>query len=188
MRGFRLSEVVDHEPRTMSFRARIYLGTAGGRHLLVGITLLLTPWLYSAAAFIPIFNTLPLVAWGIIMTAEGILCGIAAATRRATLARVSIAGSATITLALATGLTIGIVAAWAVWFNTVGWDAAVHVILTAPQIYPADLLGLGPAPPSPFMPIVMLALTVKDFTVCAQPLRVPLEEWMPHRRRRVGES
>lgn len=187
MKVYRLSDIMDHSPRTMSGRARWYLSAAGGRHFVTGMTLLIAPWLYSSVAFIPIFNTLPLVVWGLIMVAGGIACILGAITRNPTLARLSIAASACITLALAAGLTIGVVASWAAWVGYVSWPVAWNVIVTQPQIYPADLLGLGPAPPSPFLPIVMIAVTVKDFIVCGQPLRVPLEEAMDrYRRRREG--
>lgn len=183
----RLSDLFDQAPRAMSKRARLYLATAGSRHFLVGASLLAAPWLYSAAAFIPIFNTLPLIAWGLIMTGIGIACYAAAGTRNPSIARVAIGVSACITLALAFGLTIGVVASWWVWIDRVSWPVVLDLIWTRPLVYPADLLGLGPAPPSPFLPIVMMAVAVKDFIVCRQPLRVPLEEWMPQHHR-PGEA
>lgn len=135
------------DPRAMTTRARVYLGAAGFRHLGIGLSLLLTPQLYLAAAFIPIFNLLPLTVWGSLMTLEGIACGVAAWTRHTGTARGSIGASAVITSVMAAGLCIGLIAAW--------------------------LNGLST---SPVVGVILLAITVKDFTMCAQPLRVPLEE------------
>lgn len=173
-----------HDPLAMTTRARVYLSAAGWRHLLIGLTLLLLPWLYSAAAFVPIFNWIPLVGWGAIMTAEGLLCLVAALLRNSDMARTAIGISAVITMVLAAGLGIGIVAAWLAWVGHVGPDQAWELIVTHPNVFPAALLGFAPAPPSPFIPIIMLAITVKDFTMCAQPLRVPLEETVGDVRRR----
>lgn len=174
--------LVDRSPRAMTARARVYLGVAGYRHFIIGAFLLVTPWLFSAAAFIPIFGLLPLKLWGVIMTLEGIACVAAAVTRNAAIARGAIAGSAVITLALALGLWIGIIAAWVTWFRAVGWGAVWHLLVTYPDKFPGDLLALAAAPPSPFLPVVLLAITVKDFVMCAQPLRVPLEESGHHPR------
>lgn len=135
------------DPRAMTTRARVYLGAAGFRHFSIGLSLLLTPQLYLAAAFIPIFNLLPLPVWGVVMTLEGVACALAAATRHTGTARGSIGFSAVITSVMAAGLSVGIIASW--------------------------LNGLSP---SPVLGVILLALTVKDFTMCAQPLRVPLEE------------
>lgn len=181
MRVPRLNDLVDKSPWTMTTRARVYLSAAGARHFVIGLTLLLVPWLYSSAAFVPLFNLLSLPLWGVIMTIEGVICLTAGIARNADLARAGMAISAVITLVLGAGLAIGISAAWLTWGDRVGWDQAATLLWTHPLIYPPDLLGFGPAPPSPFLPIIMLTLTVKDFTVCAQPLRVPLEEWAPRR-------
>lgn len=177
----RLSHFVDPSPWTMTTRARVYLSAAGARHFIIGASLLASPWLYSSAAFVPLFNLLSIPLWGVIMTVEGIICLSAALFRNADLARAGMAISAVVTLVLGAGLAIGITTAWLVWVDRVGWEQVHYLLWTRPPVYPPDLLGLGPAPPSPFLPIVMLTLTVKDFTICAQPLRVPLEERAPRR-------
>ena len=168
--------LVDHSPRAMTARARAYLSAAGYRHFTIGAFLLVLPWLFSAAAFIPIFGLVPLVAWGVIMTAEGIACTAAAVTRNATIARASIAVSAVITLTMAMGLWVGVIASWNRWIALVGWEQVWSLVAARPDTFPAALLLLAAAPPSPFLPVVLTALTVKDFVMCAQPLRVPLEE------------
>ena len=73
--------LVDRSPYAMTTRARVYLGAAGGRHLLIGIALLCVPWLFHSSVYLPIFDFLPLTLWGVIMTVEGIACGAAAAWR-----------------------------------------------------------------------------------------------------------
>ena len=160
----------------MTGRARSYLLAASYRHLLVGIFLILLPWLFSAAAFIPIFGLVPLMLWGVVMTLEGCACVAAAVTRNGRIARWSIGASAVITATLATGLWLGVLATWANWTAAVSWGRVLALIIDHPDTYPAALLLIAAAPPSPFLPIVLTSLTWKDFIMCAQPLRVPLEE------------
>lgn len=160
----------------MTKRARWYLAAAALRNGLLGVFLLVFPWLFSSAAFIPLFNLIPLLGWGIVMTADGLICAIAAYSRGRATARLGIAVSAVITLILAAGLVFGVVDVWASWVKIVGWHEVWYLVGNPPIALPARLLLLAPSPPSPFLPIVMLALTVKDFAVCAQPLRSPFEE------------
>lgn len=167
-------------------RARIYIGAGGFRHGVVGLTMLILPWLYAGAAFVPIFNLIPLTAWGWIMTVTGLVCVAAAVVRNGNIARVGIVCSAVITLVLAAGLTIGIAAVWMQWTHAIGWGRLVALFWDHPVAYPDYLRAVTPlTPPSPFLPLIMLAFTVKDFTMCAQPLRVPLEERMGDRRLRT---
>lgn len=160
----------------MTARARVYLSTAGYRHFVIGAFLLVLPWLFSAAAFIPIFGLVPLMLWGVIMTAEGIACVLAAVTRNAAIARASIAASAVITLTLALGMWVGVVATWVNWIGVVGWDQVWTLVYMHQDAFDATLRLLAPPPPSPFLPVILTALSVKDFVMCAQPLRVPFEE------------
>lgn len=169
--------IIDHSPDAMTPRARTYIAAGGWRHFLVGATMLAFPWLYGAAAFIPIFNLISVTQWGIVTTLVGLICLGGSATRNGDVARVGIVGSAILTLVLAAGLAVGVSAVWVEWVNQVGWDEIVTLFRTHPKALPASLLIQGTTvPPSPFLPLVMCALTVKDFTMCAQPLRVPLEE------------
>jgi len=174
--------IVDHSPEAMTTRARVYLGASGFRHTLLGLFAIFTPWLFNAALFVPIFNLLPLLAWGIVMVFTGLTCTVAWIIRNADIARAGIVMSASITLVLAVGLTIGLVDVWAGWANAVGWSEARNLFLAREILYPPRLLTLAPAPPSPFLVLVMLAVTVKDYAVCAQPMRVPLEESVRVRR------
>ena len=167
---------VDHSPGAMTRRARVYLSAAGFRHAAIGVFLLGTPWLFSAAAFVPIFNLLPLNVWGVVMLLDGLGCLAAAILRNADIARAAMVLSAVITLILGAGLAFGIVQAWDVWIGRLGFPAAVDLFMDRPTMFPADLVAVAPAPPSPFLPLVMLAVTIKDFVMVAQPLRVPLEE------------
>lgn len=172
-----LHPLVDHSPGAMTPRARTYISAGGWRHLLIGLTMLGLPWLYSAAAFIPIFNLLSLNVWGWEMTVVGLVCLVGSLTRRADVARVGMVGSAVTTLVLAAGLSVGVIEVWIAWLNAISPAAVWDLLATRPPTFPVDLLvGTSTVPPSPFLPLVMLAVTVKDFTMCAQPLRVPLEE------------
>jgi hypothetical protein len=174
--------IVDHSPEAMTTRARVYLAACGFRHALLGIFVIGTPWLFSAALFVPIFNLLPLIAWGAIMFVCGFLCTTAWITRRADWARAGMVISASITLVLAAGLTIGLVSVWTDWVQAVGWGTVRTLFAGHDDTYPARLLSVASAPPSPFLALVMIAVTVKDFAVCAQPMRVPLEESITRRR------
>ena len=171
-----LDRIVDRSPNAMTGRARVYLAAAGTRHGFIGLAILTAPWLWGSAVYIPIFNLLPLPIWGVIMTIEGIACYTAAIGRNATVARVSMVISAVVTLVIAAGLAFGVALAWAEWVQVVGWGRAWELLLIHPDEYPFNLRPIHAPPPSPYLPIVMLALTVKDFAMCAQPLRVPLEE------------
>jgi hypothetical protein len=169
--------VVDKSIDAMTARARTYFYTSGGRHGITGLTMLLLPWMYTGAAFIPIFNLLSTNTWGWVMTIVGLVCSWAAANKNADIARFGIVLSAMVTAVMALGLWIGISFLWFKWFQVVGSSAFWSLVLERPSNYPAYLRSLSSiVPPSPFLPIVMTALVIKDFTMCAQPLRVPLEE------------
>lgn len=169
--------IVDRSPDAMTNRARVYIVAGGARHLLIGLTLLILPWLYASGAFVPIFNLLPLAVWGWVMVIVGALCLLSAVARNASIARYGIAGSAVVTLVLAAGLSFGIADLWVAWANAIGGARVQDLFLSRPAEYPGYLRAISMiVPPSPFLPLVMLAVTVKDFAMCAQPLRVPLEE------------
>lgn len=161
----------------MSRRARIYLSAAGAvRHMPTGLSMLAAPWWYSSAAFIPIFNWLNVEAWGWLMLVVGLVCVVGAATRNGDVSRSGMIGSATLTAVLALGLTFGLLNVWAAFVEALGWDRLLVLILSRPRIYPPDLAHIVTAPASPFLPLLMLALAIKDFTICAQPMRTPLED------------
>lgn len=167
----------DKSVDAMTNRARVYFYTGGGRHALTGLTILFLPWLYSGAAFVPIFNLLSLGTWGWVMSLVGLTCCLAAFNRNADLARFGIVLSATVTAVIALGLWFGIGFVWAQWFTHIGSVEFWKLVLDRPSQYPPYLkLITAIIPPSPFLPIAMTAFVIKDFTMCAQPLRVPLEE------------
>jgi hypothetical protein len=170
-----VSHLVDRSPEAMTRRARWYLGIAGGRHGTIGVCLLAMPWVFAGSAFVPIFNLLPLWFWGIAMTIAGVLCGLSSVIRSGDLGRISMVISAVITLVLAAGLAIGIGAIWVHWLQVVGWDSFWWLVVHRPATVPADILKLAVAPPSPFLPVLLFAVTLKDFVICAQPLRSPFE-------------
>jgi hypothetical protein len=143
---------VDHSPEAMTRRARWYLGIATFRHGSLGLFCLIMPWLFGAAAFIPVLDFLPIWGWGTVMVACSLLCGMAAFLRSGDWARWSMVISATITTVLAVGVLIGVSIVWWQWF-----------------------MGLRPDPSSPVLPIVLGSLAAKDFVVCAQPIRSPFE-------------
>lgn len=167
----------DRSIDAMTKRARLYFVAGGGRHGLTGLTLLLLPWMYSGAAFVPIFNMLSVLTWGWIMFITGLICNFAAVNKNGDLARIGIVFSAMITAVMALGLWVGISIVWFKWFDEVGPDAFWTLVWDRPSTYPELLKTISNIiPPSPFLPIVMTALVIKDFAMCAQPLRVPLEE------------
>jgi hypothetical protein len=170
------SHLIDRSPEAMSRRARIYIAAGGSRHLLVGLTILLFPWLYSAAAFIPIFNLIDQVFWGWLMSIVGVVCIAGAVTRNADIARAGMVGSAAITAVLAVGLTIGLTNVWLMFGQHVGAAEVLHLMRTHPRIFPLELAARMVAPPSPFLALLLLSVSVKDFTMCAQPMRTPVED------------
>lgn len=176
--------LVDRSPYAMTNRARTYLSVAGARHFLVGAFMLSTPWLFSAAAFGPMFTAVPLDGWGVALFAVGAACAFSAIARNADVARVAMVASATISSVLGLGLAIGIGAAWSTWVQHLGWDLVSDLLATRPVAYPDGLLGLTTAPPSPMLPLALIPLAIKDLVMCAQPLRVPLEDIPQPRRRR----
>lgn len=171
-----LPPIVDHTQGAMSRRARVYISAGGLRHLGIGATMLAAPWLYSAAAFVPIFNLVGQIWWASIMVVVGLVCIVGAFTRKVDIARAGMIGSAVVTVVLATGLTFGLLNVWFGFLNAVGQHGFFELLIDRPAVYPKFLLGIYPAPPSPLLAFLLLSLSVKDFTMCAQPLRVPLED------------
>lgn len=168
-------QIVNHEPGAMSRRARVYIIAGGSRHLLIGLTIIFGPWLYSSAAFIPIFNLINAQIWAWIMVTVGAVCLAGAITKQVDVARAGMVGSAIVTVVLAVGLCLGLANVWIMFAQHIGWDALWHLILERPALFPADALRVI-APPSPFLPLLMLSVSIKDFTMCAQPLKVPIED------------
>lgn len=168
--------LMDRSPWAMTDRARAYLALAGTRHFLTGAFFLGFPWLFSAAAYVPMFGAVPLDTWGVVFALEGMACTFAAIARNADVARVAMVVSAVISTVLGVGLSIGICMAWSTWLDHVGVQVMLDLISTRPPKYPPDLLILAPAPPSPLFPIILLPMAGKDLVMCAQPLRVPLED------------
>lgn len=167
---------IDHSPGAMSQRARVYVIAGGMRHFLIGLTIVLTPWMYTSAAFIPIFNLVDQQLWGWIMLVVGMVCVVGAITRKPDTARAGMVASAIVTAVLAVGLLLGVINVWIEFGYTVGGDALLDLINDRPRMFPMELALKMVAPPSPFLPLLLLSVTVKDFTMCAQPLRVPLED------------
>jgi hypothetical protein len=168
--------LVDHSPGAMTRRARTYITAGGSRHLLIGVTMLLAPWLYSAAAFLPIFNLVNQAWWAWTMIVVGVVCLAGAVTRNVDIARAGMIGSAVVTVVLAAGLTLGLINVWWGFADTLGETRLAHLLHDRPYLYPVDLIRIVAAPPSPFLSLLLLSVSVKDFTMCAQPLRVPLED------------
>lgn len=168
--------LVDPDPRAMSPRARTYISAGGTRHLLIGLTMITAPWLYSAAAFIPIFNLLDSAVWAWTMTIVGAICLLGAMTRHADIARAGMIGSAVLTVVLAAGLTLGLINVWWNFGSALGTERLTDLFLDRPTLYPVELVHIVVAPPSPFLALVLISVSIKDFTMCAQPLRVPVED------------
>lgn len=171
-----LHPIVDHSPHAMTKRARVYVYAGGLRHFFIGVSMLFAPWLYSAAAFIPIFNFLNQAIWAWMMVVVGAVCMAGAATRKVDIARAGMVGSAVVTLVLAVGLTLGLINVWWSFAQAMGTERLWLLFLDRPAVYPYELITVFAPPPSPFLALIMLSVSVKDFTMCAQPLRVPLED------------
>jgi hypothetical protein len=146
------------------------------RHLFVGLTILTLPWAYSASAFIPIFNLVDQAIWAWVMIVVGALCLLGAVTKNQDLSRAGMVGSAIVTSVLAMGLTLGVINTWIIFGHNIGSENLIQLILDHPSVFPAEMAKRFIAPPSPFLPLLLLSVSVKDFTMCAQPLRVPLED------------
>lgn len=101
---------IDQSPEAMTNRARGYMGVVSGRHLFVGFSALLMPDRFTSASFAAITNAWPLWAWAAVSLLIGCIAGIASVWRREALARVGLIASATLSGAVALGLTIAIFA------------------------------------------------------------------------------
>jgi hypothetical protein len=167
---------IDHTPGAMSRRARTYISAGGTRHFLIGASMVVAPWLYSAASFIPIFNLIDQIVWAWIMVVVGLVCLTGAITRNVGVARAGMIGSAVVTAVLAVGLLLGITNVWIGFGEHLGGDLLTDLLLNRPALYPGELVKIVAAPPSPFLPLLLCSVAVKDFTMCAQPLRVPAED------------
>lgn len=144
--------MVDHSPEAMTRRARWYLSVAAIRHGVLGLFCLIAPWLFGNAAFIPILNFVPVWGWGSVMAATGASCAVAALFRHGGWARFAMVCSATVTVVLGVGVTIGVSIVW-------------HQYLE----------GIRDTPASPVLPVLLLTLAAKDYIVCGQPIRSPFE-------------
>jgi hypothetical protein len=138
--------------------------------------MLIAPWLYSAAAFIPIFNLVDAFWWAVAMILVGLFCLVGAGLRQADIARIGMVGSAGVTIVLGFGLTIGLCEIWYDFVQTLGWTRLETLLFDHPSRFPLALLSVTAAPPSPVLALLLLSVAVKDFTICAQPLRVPTED------------
>lgn len=104
------------------------------------------------------------------------MCLVGAVTRNVSVARAGMAGSAIITSILAVGISLGLLNVWIDFVHSMGPNQFWELLLRHPTVYPLDLVIIATAPPSPFLAFLLLSVSVKDFTMCAQPLRVPLED------------
>jgi hypothetical protein len=139
-------------PADMTRRARAYLMIGGLRHALIGIFAIGWSDQFTNAAYLPVVSYAPMWLWGGAMLAIAVVMGLAAKLRKAGWARVGLIASASITLALGSGLSLGIIGAWA--------DGKTA---------------------TPILAILLLALAAKDFAVCTQPMRSPFEPLMGRR-------
>lgn len=170
----------------MSRRAKVYILAGGSRHFLIGASMIFAPWLYSSAAFIPIFNMMSVQFWAWIMVVVGLVCVAGAWTKHVDIARAGMVGSAAVTAVLAVGLALGVANVWLSFAIHLGGAELWQLVLSRPATFPAELALRFLAPPSPFLPLLMLSVSIKDFTMCAQPLKVPIEDRVRSRRIRKG--
>jgi hypothetical protein len=174
-----VASTVARDDKHMSPRARAYIAFGGFRHTATGLTMLALPWLYSSAVFLPIFNVFggtSIAVWGWTMVAIGVVCYAGAILGNPTVSRYGIAASAAITSILAVALTLGLVGAWTTFAGQLHTGELWQLIAARPAKFPTELLERLMPPPSPLLMIAFLSFGGKDFTMCAQPLRVPLED------------
>lgn len=137
----------------ISRRARIYVGIAAGWLLIIGLTILIKPGLFTGAAFVPLYEYTKLIGWGILYSAGGLVCLAAVLSRHRTLARLGMICSGIVALVSAFAVGWGVVETWIAFYG--------H--------------GLG-RPASPVFVIIMLAVALKDYLMVLQPLRTPFED------------
>lgn len=133
-------------PDEMSGRARVYLGAACARHLVVGLFCIFAYDQFVAAAFLPIINFIPLTAWGAIMVATALALATGGWLRQRTVARIGLIMSAGVTSLLASGMWLG-----------------------------ASFIWLNGGKVTPVTAVILTALIVKDLAVCTDPMKTPLE-------------
>lgn len=136
----------ENQPDSMSRRAQGYLSVASARHLGVGAFILFMPGQFKAAAFIPIFNALPLWLWGMLFVNAAIVLLVGAVFRSGEWARWGLIFAAAVLGACCAGVWIGLVLVW---------------------------ISGGTA--TPLVTIFMTTNVVFDLLMCTQPLRVPFE-------------
>jgi len=143
------------DPTQMSSRARKYLVIAALRHGIIGLFILVLPFLFKNAAFVPLVEYTHLWTWGAVFVAIAITCAAAAKMRKRDLARLSMIASAASTAVTAFAVLWGVVETWILYAN-----------------------GEMDAPSSPFVVILLAAIAAKDYIICGQPMRTPFEDFM----------
>ena len=137
----------DKAPEAMTRRAVAYLCIGAARHTLIGIFAIGYADQFANAAFIPIIEYAPLWVWGAFMLVAAALMLVAAIWRSAWIARLGLVVSATLTLAIGSGIALGVIEVW-----STGGRA------------------------TPISAILLLSLALKDYAVCTQPMRSPFEQ------------
>lgn len=100
---------IDQSPDAMTSRARGYMLTVSGRHLVMAGFIFAAPERFTARGFKPMTDSWPLWAWGSIIALIGVVALAASVWRREALARTGLIASASLSGLVAIGLTIAAV-------------------------------------------------------------------------------
>lgn len=137
----------------MTARARLYLGIAAVRHFCLAALCLVAPGtLAQSASVYPIIAALALWVWGLIFLVAGITCALGLWRRGTWLARFGLMWSASSTAMVAMAL-----------ITAIGTHVSDGAQVPIGMLVETVLWG---------------ALAAKDFTICANPIRSPFEEWV----------
>lgn len=145
-----------HDPASMSSRARSFLVVAAIHFGVTGVTILAFPNLYAAPAYIPLADPSRLWIWGGSFTLTGIVCGAAALTSWPAFARAGLSLAFVVLTVSSAAIGVGVVDSW---------------------------LDPNLVNSSPMVPLTLAALAVKDLLMVGQPLRTPTEDQTEARHR-----
>lgn len=141
-----------HRPG-MTARARVYLTIAATRNIAIAALCIAFPQaLHRSGSVYPLIAAMPLWTWGALFAGAGLACSYGAILRTPWVARTGLMFSASSAAMVAVALAY----------------ALAVTLQHARQDVPTGLFVWA---------VVWAALACKDFTVCADPLRSPFEEW-----------
>lgn len=139
----------NHDPASMSARARGYLTVAFLHFGIIGVDILAFPQHYSAPAYTAIISAGYGIWWGVGYGFVSAVCLVALLTRWPSLARIGLTAAFVVLLLSAFAVGWGVVGAW---------------------LDGADVQA------SAVVPVTLAAIAAKDLLMVGQPLRTPTED------------